>query len=123
MGEAGFEGIRKSVTRRQNTVAQYIETRPIMDICERDTQRPGERVSRRWWEQAGIYLEGEKKRVAEAATVSESESDSESNVGPGGEEESRGVSGLSGAERSGLGLKSNPPRSTMGSKHSRGGGG
>ena len=28
LGEAGFEGIRKSVTRRQNTVAQYITTRP-----------------------------------------------------------------------------------------------
>ena len=68
-------------------------------------------------------MEGEKKRVAEAATVSESESDSESNVGPGGEEESRGLSGLSGAERNGLGQKSNPPRITMGRKHSRGGGG
>ena len=26
MGEAGFEGIRRSVTRRQKTVAQYIAT-------------------------------------------------------------------------------------------------
>ena len=26
MGEIGFEGIRKSVTRRQNTVVQYIST-------------------------------------------------------------------------------------------------
>ena len=26
MGETGFKGIRKSVTRRQNTVAQYIAT-------------------------------------------------------------------------------------------------
>ena len=29
MGEAVFEGIRKSVMRRQNTVAQYIATRPL----------------------------------------------------------------------------------------------
>ena len=71
MGEAGFEGIRKSVTRRQNTVAQYIATRPIMELCERATCQPGVRVSWRWWEQAGIELEGSKKRAAEAATVLE----------------------------------------------------
>ena len=69
MGAAGFEGIRKSVTRRHNTFTQYIATRPIMDLCERSTRRPGTRVSRRWWYQAGIKLEGEKKRAAEAATV------------------------------------------------------
>ena len=44
---------------------------------------------------------GAKKRAAEAATVLESESDSESNADPGVEEESRGVSGSSGAEWSG----------------------
>ena len=54
MREAGLEGIRKSTTRRQNTVAQYIATRPILDLCEQATQRLGERVSRRWWEQEGI---------------------------------------------------------------------
>ena len=96
MGEAGFKGIIKSVTRRQNTDAQYIAMRLILDLCERSTQRPGAKVSRRWWEQAGIDLEGAKKREAEAATVSELESDSESNADPGGEEESRGLSGLSG---------------------------
>ena len=37
-GEAGFEGIRKSVTRRKNTVVQYIVTQPIMDLCERATR-------------------------------------------------------------------------------------
>ena len=54
--EAGFEGIRKSVTRRQNTVAQYIVTRPILDLCEKANRWPGARVSRRWWEQYGIDL-------------------------------------------------------------------
>ena len=49
MGEAGFEGITKSVTRRQNTVAYYIATRTIMDLCERSTRRPGVRVSQWWW--------------------------------------------------------------------------
>ena len=70
MGEACFKGIRKSVTRRQNTVVQYIATRSILDLCERSTQRPGVRASWRWWEQAGIYLYEAKKRAAEAAKVS-----------------------------------------------------
>ena len=60
--EAGMEGIRKSITWRQNTVAQYIATRPILDLCKRATRRPGARVSRRWWEQAGIDLEGHGNR-------------------------------------------------------------
>ena len=51
MREAGFEDIQKSITRRQNTVAQYIATRPILGLCERATQRAGARVSRRWWDQ------------------------------------------------------------------------
>ena len=73
MGEAGFKGIKKSITRRQNTIAQYIATRPILDLCERSAQWSGARVSRRWWEQAGIDLEGEKKRVIEAVTDSDSD--------------------------------------------------
>ena len=67
----GLEGIRKLVTRRQNTVAQYTATEPIMDLCKRDTWRPGARVSRKWWEQDGIDLEGEKKRAAETTERSE----------------------------------------------------
>ena len=94
MGEAGFEGIRKSVT----TVAQYIATRKILDLCEQANWRPGAKVYRRWWEKFGIDLEGAKKRAAEAAEVSELESDLEPNAEPGGEEESRGASRLSGAE-------------------------
>ena len=58
-------------------------------------------MSQRWWDQAGIDLEGAKKREVEATTVSESKSDSESNADPGREEESRGASGSSGAECSG----------------------
>ena len=68
MGEAIFEGVRKSVTRRQNTDAQYIATRPFMDLYERVIRRTGARVSWRWWKHAGIDLEGTKKKAAEAAT-------------------------------------------------------
>ena len=63
MGESGFEGIRKSVTRSQNTVAQYITMQPILDLCERSTLRTGVRVYRRWWEQAIIDLEWANKRA------------------------------------------------------------
>ena len=41
MKEAGFTTIRKSITNRQNTVAQYIATRPHLDLCEQATQRGG----------------------------------------------------------------------------------
>ena len=48
LGEAGLDGIRKLVTRRQKTVAQYIATQLILDLCKRATWRPGARVSRQW---------------------------------------------------------------------------
>ena len=104
--EAGLEGIRKSITRRQNTVAQYIATRPILDLCKRATRRQGARVSRRWWDQAGIDLEGARKRAEESTTRSETESEEELDGEPNGvagveEEESQVASGSSGAEWSG----------------------
>ena len=48
LGEEGIEGIRKTVRRRQNTVTQYITTRPILDLYERATRQPGATVSWRW---------------------------------------------------------------------------
>ena len=50
VGGAGSKGIRKYFTRRKNMVTQYIATRPILDLCERSTQRPGVRISKQWWE-------------------------------------------------------------------------
>ena len=76
MAEAGFEGIGTYITRRQNMVAQYIATQPILDLCEQSTRRPGARVSWRWWELDGIYLEEAKKREASSA-----ESDGEETIG------------------------------------------
>ena len=57
--------------------AQYIETRPILDLCEQSTRRPGVRVSRRWWEQEGIDLEGARKQAAVSSTRSGTETNSE----------------------------------------------
>ena len=65
--EEGFEGIRKYITMRQNTVAQDIATQLILYLCEQSARRPGMRVHWRWWEQVGLDLEGEKKRAAAAA--------------------------------------------------------
>ena len=103
--EAVMVGIRKSITRRQNTVAQYIAMRPVLDLCEQATRRPGVQVSWRWLEQAGIDLEGAQKKAALSATRSELERESEEEsarepVGAagGGKEESQGASESSGAE-------------------------
>ena len=65
--EADFEGIGTYVVRRQKTFAQYIVTRPILELCERSGRKPVAWVSWRWWEQDGLDLEGANKRaVAES---------------------------------------------------------
>ena len=87
-------GIRTSILRRQNTVAQFIATRPILDLCKQATRRPGARVSLWWWEQTGIDLKGAREKAAAAAAETETEADLESedepdgDAGGGGEEES-----------------------------------
>ena len=112
MKEAGIVRIRTSILQRKNTVAQFIATRPILDLCEKATQWPGALVARRWWEQTGIDWKGEGERVEAAAaaepgkkafTDSESEEDNamDGNVGGTGEEAFLGASGSSGAEWSG----------------------
>ena len=44
MREAGLTYIQKSIANRQNTVAQYIATRPLLDLCEGARAREGARV-------------------------------------------------------------------------------
>ena len=58
MKEAKNVQIRILILRRQNTDAQFIATRPILDLCEGAVIRPGARVPRRWWEQTGIGWKG-----------------------------------------------------------------
>ena len=101
-------GIRTSILRRHNTVAQFIATRPILDLCEQATRQPGARVSWWWWEQTGIDLKGAREKAAAAAAEKETEADSESedepegSAGGRGEEESQGASGSSEEEWSGV---------------------
>ena len=98
MKESGFTDVRTSINRRHNTVAQYIATRPLLDLCEGATQRGGARVTMKWWEQKEIDWEKAKARGAETASESESEIDME--VEATWDAESR-ASHSSGAERSG----------------------
>ena len=48
MAEAGLQEVETYVSRRQNTVAQYIVNRPIMDLCLVAKWMPGPRVAMRW---------------------------------------------------------------------------
>ena len=114
MKEAGIVRIRTSILRRQNTVTQFIATRPIVDLCEKAIRRPGAHVPRRWWEQTGLDWNGAREKVeaaaevaepgAKALTDSESEEDAHTTDGTArgtGEEASLGASGSSRAEWSG----------------------
>ena len=45
--EVGVVRVRMSILRRQNTVAQFIATRPILGLCEVAERRPGTQFPRR----------------------------------------------------------------------------
>ena len=85
-----------------HTVAQYIATRPILDLYEGARAREGSKVPMRWWNQADIEWEMAKSKGV----------DTNSNIGSGtdtdGEEEreeeredASRASGSSGVEWSG----------------------
>ena len=48
MTEAGFEEIGVHTKMRQNTLVQYIATRPILDLCEESVWKPVAWDSQRW---------------------------------------------------------------------------
>ena len=48
MAELGLQEMETYVSDHQNTVAQYVATRPIMDLCLAEKRRPGPRVEIRW---------------------------------------------------------------------------
>ena len=65
MKEAGLTNVRTSINRRQNTVAQYIGTRPLLDLCKEAKQREGAQVTLRWCGQSGIDWEKTKAKETE----------------------------------------------------------
>ena len=95
MREAGLTDIRTSILNRQNTVAQYIATRPLMDLYEGARAREGAKVPLRWWDQAGIDWETAKVKGEETDRTDGTGTDTE------GEEEREDESRSSGAEWSG----------------------
>ena len=46
---------------------KYIAKQAIIDLCEQSDLRPGARVFRQWWGQAGLDLVGAKKGAAALA--------------------------------------------------------
>ena len=54
----GLEEIRVYIAHRQNTVAHYIATLPIMDLCLASERNPGLRLSRQWWDQPALDIMG-----------------------------------------------------------------
>ena len=49
MEEAGFEEMGVYIIKRQNMDAQYIATRPILNLYKRSVWRPVAWVSQSWW--------------------------------------------------------------------------
>ena len=110
---------RTSVLQRQNTVAQFIATRPILGLCEVVERRRGACVPQWWWEQLGIdWSLAREKAVAAAAQAGANAAELETpglgteaylepaptpgwTAGGTGDEASLGVSGSSGAQWSG----------------------
>ena len=103
-GEAGLTKIGKSIANRQNTVAQYIVTRPLLDLCEGARAREGARVPMRWWNQTTIDWEAAKTKGGggeiDSTSGSGSSTDGEEEQKEEREDASK-ASGSSGAEWSG----------------------
>ena len=52
----GLEEVGVYISRHQDTVAQYIPNRPIMDLCLAAERNLGMRLSGRWWEQPALDI-------------------------------------------------------------------
>ena len=74
MKESGITDVRTSINRRQTTVAQYITTQLLLDLCEGEKQREGAQVTLRWWGQPGIDWEKAKAKKIETESASDSDS-------------------------------------------------
>ena len=74
--EAGFEPMETYIWKRNNTIAQYIVMRPIMNLCKLTDSKQGSRVGMHWWDHVVIDLEGAREMVvATAAAEAEAEAD------------------------------------------------
>ena len=64
MKETGVVQIWTLILWRQNTVAQFIATRPILGLCEVAERRPGTWVRKKWLEQTGIDWKAAREEAA-----------------------------------------------------------
>ena len=58
MMEAGLQDVDTYNSRLKKKVTQFIATRPIMGLCLAVERRSGIWISKRWWEQDGMDVEG-----------------------------------------------------------------
>ena len=65
--ETGSLTMEEYIRRRQKTVAHYIATRSLLDLCEGSERAQGAQVGMQWWEQVGIEMTG--AREAEVKTA------------------------------------------------------
>ena len=49
--EVGLHTIKQYIRVRRNTVAQYIATRPIFELCTEAERKRGTQPRQYWWEQ------------------------------------------------------------------------
>ena len=54
--EAGLLKVETYVSRHQNTFAQFILIRPIIDLCQVVERRLVSRLAKQWWEKDGLDL-------------------------------------------------------------------
>ena len=66
MAEAGLQEVETYVYRLQNTVRQFIATRPNMDLCLAVEKRLVPRVYNCWWENYIVDMEGVQMAAREA---------------------------------------------------------
>ena len=62
--EVGLEELDTYVLCRQNNIAHYIATFPILEICLVAERQPGVQVTRQWWEQADLTFGHKARREA-----------------------------------------------------------
>ena len=59
MSEAGLEEVKTYILRHQITIAQYIATCPILELCMEAERRPEARGGNIWLDKGWLELEGE----------------------------------------------------------------
>ena len=61
MTEAELQEVDTYASCLQNMVAHIIANRPILDLCLAEECGPCPRISKRWWEQDRVDMEGMQK--------------------------------------------------------------